>query len=199
MSSQTSSKNLIVFFGLIILLAIFVVGVPIFPVYVEETYEVIVPYEVQESYQEMEEKTDVILDQTIPDSISGGHYQHIDVQIKEGTQITFTYSAAWPIDVYIFNDEQYLFWNSIGGDIALVKKTEKSGILSYACLFGGLYHFVWYNDNYSGVSLSSSKITLEWSELVTKERTVTEDRTETRTRQVQKSVTMISKLLQTYN
>jgi hypothetical protein len=176
-----------------------VVGVPIFPVYVEETYEVTVPYEVQESYQEMEEKTAVILDQTFPGSISGGYYQHIDEQLKEDTEITFTFMASSPLDVYIFNDEQYLFWNSIGGDIALVKKTGSSGTLTYRSLTGGLHHFVMSNDNSVDVSLRSSKITLEWSELVTKERTVTEDRIETRTRQVQKRVTMISKLLQTYN
>jgi hypothetical protein len=199
MSSRTSSKNYIVFFGLIILIAIFAVGVPIFPVYVEETYEVTVPYESQESYEEMEDKSEVILDQTFPHSISGGYYRHVDLQIKEGTQITFTYRASMPIEVYIFTDEQYLFWNSIGGDIALVKESGSSGTLTYTSLLGGLHHFVFSNEHSIDVSLKSSKITLEWSELVTKERPVTEYRIETRTRQVQKRVTLISKLLQTYN
>ena len=51
MSSKTTNKNYIIFFGTIILIAIFLVGVPVFPVTVEESYEVTVPYEKQEPYE----------------------------------------------------------------------------------------------------------------------------------------------------
>jgi hypothetical protein len=187
------SRNIAIIGGLIIAIAIFAFGVPVFSVVIEEPYNETLENKVEVPFTDLEEIIEPLAE--VEDrSIDSDRYLHFSREMLSGEAIIFAFFSSYPIDAYIFNEQQYLFWDTIGGDTALDKVSAKAGTLSALCSSPDTYYFVLANDNEISVRVDYELI-LGHKQEVTKYRTEIEYETVTKYRSVEKKVTLIDMLL----
>ena len=187
------SRNNVIIGGLIVVIAIFAVGAPIFSVVVQEPYNETLENKVEVPFTDMEEIIEPLAE--VEDRrIDSDNYLHFSREMSSGEAIIFAFFSTYPIDAYIFNEQQYLFWDTIGGDTALDKVSATEGTLIALCSNPDTYYFVLANDNEIYVKVDYEFI-LGHKREVTKYRTEIEYETMIKYRSVEKKVTLIDMLL----
>ena len=188
--------NIILVSLIVIGIGLFAWGIPIIRISYIEEYNETVESEYEVPVVTLEEKTETLYNQPYP-RLNPDHYIHQEYTISEGEGIILEFESDISINAYIFTEEQFLFWSSIGGDTAEASTTDTSSILAAFCELSNKYYFVLYNPHgYSDwAGISQFEITKWHQEEVTEYRTETEYIVEIKFRTIKDKVTILEYLL----
>jgi len=199
---MTSTRNVVLIVAIFGVVALFVVGVPIVEVQVQEEYQESVPYDVQVPYTATEQRTQT-LGSTYSDPLEAGHYTYWSPNLERGVDVSFSFSATDTVDAMILTLSHYNNFKD-GESYEYERKAEEetSGTLEYYTPNSGTYYFIIHNihSGFLGfgekdIVINSATITATWDEEVTRYRTETEYRLETKYRTVTKKVTIIESIM----
>lgn len=163
---MSQSRSLLVL-GIVVILAIVVVGVPFIEV------------EFQIPYTETENKQ-LTIGSVTSQTLESNHYLHWSENLVEGMDVVFTFSTNDNVDAYIFTPNQYNeFTQSLWADNSLkVLYRASSGMIGYFVPVSGTYYFViTVSPSLFGsdqVEINQCQIVASWEEEVIKYRTETE-------------------------
>jgi hypothetical protein len=199
-----SNRNRVLILTVIGAFVIFVAGVPIVEVQVQEEYTESVPYDVQVAYTATEPQTEILGSITSPTLLQAGYYSSWDGTIEADTNVRFTVTADDTLTVMILTFDQ--FCDFIDGDsYDYERKVEdtKTASLNYITSSETYYFVIENRHSRPGVFgdiviISDMSITATSTEEVTRYRTETEYRVETKYRTVTKKVTIIAMITGSY-
>jgi len=203
---MSSTRNVGIVVGFLVILVIVIVGVPLIDVDVKESYIDSEPYEVQIPYTVTETMEETIGASGIR-TLEAGHYLYWDSDLNRGVDVAFSFSASDTVNSYIFTHTQYNMFQGEGYvDYYEKRLTEvESGMIGYYIPAAGTYYFVVHN-MHSGfwgfgakdIILNSCSIEASWEEEVTHYRTETQYRTVTKYRTITIKVTILKWLTGDY-
>ena len=173
---------MIVFVAILGAVGLFVVGVPITEVQVQEAYSESVPYEVEEAYSEsvpyeveeeytesvphevqvpyteIESQTRDLMNIDSARSLDAGYHARWSHELDAGTTIKFGSATSAPVDVIIFTLTQYNNAIDTGDNSNYEMKTVETTdtILNYYTPASGTYYFVINNNYYDDVEFGEN-------------------------------------------
>jgi hypothetical protein len=198
------SKSMIVFVAILGAVGLFVVGVPITEVQVQEEYQENVEYEVEVPFQvtvDKEWEHFTILDY----ELNAYYYVAWTGYVPQGRIVEFYVSASDDINMFIMTEAEFSKYEEGSFDVQSIVETEgvSTETISFLCTASRDYRFVCENPitgfgDSEDVVLRVGWGLSSWEEEDTQYRTETEYRLETKTRWVTKKVTIIEKITGDY-